>query len=702
MQLRLFFILIFVTGFSILYSMDKPPRKTVGRRYYDPSLKAPILTTEALKKQLEETTKTSESYQSTFLVLSKTDNQQLQTVKNIIFDASSTSADYTRAQQILDRLVNTSSPLAKANALYLRGIIQFNGIGQPVDFTGALKDFRKILDIPQGLEIKNNAEIFLSITRAMIEITNAIEKSNTYEDALLETNLVLSELSPITLNANLLDTVIKIIIKKYPNANLFITARLLAFPNVQQLLQELIDKDSRYYQYGRSIIEDALKNKKRDVFFYLFNIPSLAYHIIIDQNILIQALKNRDYDTLSLLAEAGADFNYVNLNGENPLITAILQENPELVHWILEHDADPFYQINYHNRVLTPMEFAQEQEYLHKQEILNLLWQKTHRTPSLPEKIEPKKVPPYHSSRTKASFQIQPLIIGGHSAENIKQATARAYQASRTPILTLPKEKKRKIAKVSPADLPLRAPKDPRTMVTEEEKKKIQQQSLAAYASSKKDIFKKPNILELVRDNDIPALEKLIKDGADINAVSEKGENALTIAIKKDNIIMVEWLLNHGANPQMPLNKKNDTPYLIALRTNKPNSDQIINRLLIAMKAFQAPSGLISKPTYESMLPLDYNPETHNEISSFVNTSPEAEYNWLRMVALENPDQERKAYAEYRIGNMFFFGNGIQSNLDRALQHYQQAAGLSTSQVRTLALRKIDEITQIQSEIQEL
>lgn len=696
MHLRQLLILFFVIGFGTLQTMDKPSKKGAPRSY-DPTLKAPVLTQDELKKQVEEAALTPQSNPSSILVLSNIHNQQLQTVQNIIFNASSTPADYIHAKQIIDRLVNTLSPLAKANALYLRGIIRFNGIGQPVDLTGALRDFKKILDIPQNLEIKSTVESLIDATQAMISIADAIEKSNTYEDALLDANLVLNELSPIILNANLFDKIIKIIRKKYPNANLVKTARLLAFPNIQQLLQELIDKDPQYYQQGSSIIEDALKNNKRDLFIYFFNVPSLAYHIVIDQNIVIQALKNRDYNTLSLLAEAGADFNFVNLNGENPLITAILQENPELVHWILKHGADPLYQIKYTNRVTTPMEFAQEQEYPHKQEILRLLSQIPPKAPLLPKEIETEKVPPYHSSRTKAPFQIQPLIIGEHSAQEIQQA----YQATRTPTLSLPKEQKRKIAEVAPADQPLRAPKDPRTMVTEEEKKKIQQQSLAAYTVSKKDIFKDPNILDLVRDNNIPAVEKLINAGADINEVFG-GENALSVAIKKDNIAMVEWLLNHGANPQTPLNRQKDTPYLIALRRNKPNSTQIINRLLITMKPFQTPSSriLLPKPPQEIALPLDYNPETHYEISSFAHTTPEAEYNWLQKVAFENPDQERKAYAEYRLGNMFFFGNGIQRNLDRALQHYQRAAGLATSYVRTKALIKINEIAQIQSESQ--
>lgn len=699
MHLRQLLILIFVIGFGTLQTMDKPSKKGAPRSY-DRTFKAPVLQPEELKKQVEEAAKNPESAQSTFLVLSKTHSQQLQTVQDIIFNASSTSADYTRAKQMLDRLVDASNPLTKSRALYLRGIIKFNGIGQPVDFISALQDFRKILNIPHDLEIKNAAESFIHTTQAMIEITDAVEKSNTYADALLETNLALNALPQTTLTANLLDKVIKIIIKKYPNANLVYTARLLAFPNVQQLLQELIDKDPLYYQQGSSIIENALKNKNRDLFFYFFNIPSLAYHIVIDQDTLIKALKNRDYDTLSLLAEAGADFNYVNLNGENPLITAILQENPELVHWILEHGADPLYQIKYLNRVRTPMEFAREHEYPHKQEILRLLSQIPPKASLLPKEIEPEKVPPYHSSRTKASFHVQPLLIGEHSAQEIQQATARAYQATRTPTLTLPQEQKRKIAEVASADQPLRAPKDPRTAVTEQEKKKIKQQSLAAYTASEKDIFKDPHILDFVRDNDIPALEKLINAGADINAISG-GENALSVAIKKDNKVMVEWLLNHGANPQMPLNR-NDTPFLVALRTNKLHSAEIINSLLIATKVLQAPSGriLLPKPPQEIALPLDYNPETHNEISSFTYTSPEAEYNWLRKVALENPDQERRAYAEYRLGNMFFFGNGIQRNLDRALLHYQRAAGLATSYVRTKALIKINELAQIQSESQ--
>jgi len=46
---------------------------------------------------------------------------------------------------------------------------------------------------------------------------------------------------------------------------------------------------------------------------------------------------------------------------------------------------------------------------------------------------------------------------------------------------------------------------------------------------------------------DIIAIDKLIKDGADVNAVNEYGETALSFAMESKSPKVIETLLKHGA-----------------------------------------------------------------------------------------------------------------------------------------------------------
>lgn len=569
---------------------------------------APALSGAALEEHIAATKKAYEQKDPSFSIPSKVQVEQLQEAYNLIFHPQNPEIDFVKAKELLQKLIKQSrTNEIKAEALYLRGILRFNGFGQAVDFKGAIEDFQKILELPEVLEIKHTAQKFKFVAQRMFEIVEAINNSKNYDNALLDVIVLVKEIPEPQIDAILLHRILKMLKAKYPDINLVNTAMLLDLPKIESLIEELVATDQQYARDGHQIIEQALRNKNRKSFFNFFKVPTLAHHVVNTLDILTQATKNADYITLAMVVDAGANLNYVNPQGENPLSIAITMGNTRLVQWLLDHGANPFYSFVSNNLLRTPMVVAYTQQYPNKSEILKLLphpfLQRGSQTQLETQSEQPSEFPEYlHRSE---NLELLPPLLIEPISEQVPEAESnqtpyvqkeeaeQAYKAALKPQESL-SLKKRKIKKVIPkSDVPSRATKDTRITVTPEEKEKIELQNLTAYQMSKKAINRKMNVFIAAREHDIPALEKLISSGEDINEINRTGdlaETALSIAIKKDDRVLVEWLLNNGANPLILLNKKKATPYSIALSLNNPHSEWIINRLLIAIKGFQAPS----------------------------------------------------------------------------------------------------------------
>ena len=59
------------------------------------------------------------------------------------------------------------------------------------------------------------------------------------------------------------------------------------------------------------------------------------------------------------------------------------------------------------------------------------------------------------------------------------------------------------------------------------------------------------NLLNAAKSGDIKTLKLLVANGADVNGIGPRGEDALVVAIGQRNHTCVEWLLSHGANPNL-------------------------------------------------------------------------------------------------------------------------------------------------------
>ncbi|MFO7800282.1 MAG: ankyrin repeat domain-containing protein [Rhodohalobacter sp.] len=86
----------------------------------------------------------------------------------------------------------------------------------------------------------------------------------------------------------------------------------------------------------------------------------------------------------------------------------------------------------------------------------------------------------------------------------------------------------------------------------------------------------KDNILEAIQNIDIVSLNVLLAEGADINAVDEKGNTALMLASKIGNPRMVKIILAH--NPD--INKQNNMGYTALMIASEQGQTHLVEELL--------------------------------------------------------------------------------------------------------------------------
>ena len=80
--------------------------------------------------------------------------------------------------------------------------------------------------------------------------------------------------------------------------------------------------------------------------------------------------------------------------------------------------------------------------------------------------------------------------------------------------------------------------------------------------AEKNDVINLKNVLSRHKDDDI------------VNTLCKNEESLLFIAVKNDNFLATKFLLEKGANPNLP-NLAGATPLHIVCRTGKPNADKI-------------------------------------------------------------------------------------------------------------------------------
>lgn len=87
-------------------------------------------------------------------------------------------------------------------------------------------------------------------------------------------------------------------------------------------------------------------------------------------------------------------------------------------------------------------------------------------------------------------------------------------------------------------------------------------QAAAAFAGVYDDLLK------AIEDNNTEEVTSILKRGMDVNTVDKSGNSLLTLAVQKENIVLVRFLLDHRARVRVR-NQYGDTPLMLAsLRGN--------------------------------------------------------------------------------------------------------------------------------------
>jgi ankyrin repeat protein len=82
-------------------------------------------------------------------------------------------------------------------------------------------------------------------------------------------------------------------------------------------------------------------------------------------------------------------------------------------------------------------------------------------------------------------------------------------------------------------------------------------------------------LLRASHEEDLAAVERLIRGGADVNAANDLGATPLWAACENGNVAIVRKLLDAGANPNLALHK-GETPLMIAARAGKPEIAELL------------------------------------------------------------------------------------------------------------------------------
>lgn len=87
-------------------------------------------------------------------------------------------------------------------------------------------------------------------------------------------------------------------------------------------------------------------------------------------------------------------------------------------------------------------------------------------------------------------------------------------------------------------------------------------------------------LIESVKQNNLPEVQKLLANGENVNAANEQGNTALHYAVALDNVEIVKALLDKGADLRAE-NAKGWTPLLIAEKKDLPNVTPILQEALV-------------------------------------------------------------------------------------------------------------------------
>lgn len=292
-------------------------------------------------KEVRPNVTTTKPYEVKKFSLHKPPSQQKEIAKAItVISGPHTTRGYTKAFDMLSVIAAQAHDLHdRADAYFWLGYIYYEGLGTFRDLDHAIFNFSHASALAKDTASQNRAMKFLTIAT----ILKTIEESNNVNFATIAIRQSIDKFPPLQSDSHAIEFILQKLKQKFPEINSVDTILSIVPTHSFAMIQHLLASSPAL---KATILKEFSRKDLRSYLNDLF---------------IAAIVKNSNAIELQELFNAGADINFVDTNGNNPLMIAISKRNIGLVNWLLAHGANPLQIISHPEwGAVTPQAFAQQ------------------------------------------------------------------------------------------------------------------------------------------------------------------------------------------------------------------------------------------------------------------------------------------------------------------------------------------------------
>lgn len=180
-------------------------------------------------------------------------------------------------------------------------------------------------------------------------------------------------------------------------------------------------------------------------------------------------------------------------------------------------------------------------------------------------------------------------------------------------------------------------------------------------------------LINLVKQNNIPAILNLMQNGENINAADKDGNTALHYAVAMDNATMADVLLNGGADMNI-VNAKGWSPLKIAEQKNVPNVTKILEK---AMRDNQPQAAAPEPQVAPAPAPVAVSEPSADELAEYKNKIELAKQALINAEEVKAQMENRNRELENEVNKLRAQNSSLEQRLnakDREVKEAQEKA----------------------------